>query len=569
MKKCICIALSLLSSLAYSQDYSWEQALFSNSENQPSTIYRMAISDTDEKVVVGKFKESMTIGEQTINSSKPLGVFLAKYTANDSLLWVKVIAESEEHNLVEFIDALGHPKVICDELGYIYVNIPYNDTLYTNSNEYISNDLNYNFPNFIILKYSIDGDEIFTLDVKGDCEKRNGVKGFVVADDKSIYLSVMYGNNIFNNTQLCDCIIGNDTLRTYDYKSVLVKYSSSGLVLWSKKNTGDADVILLNQESLYASGYSYNANNIDFDNYTIHYPSSYEQGAYIAQFDTTGIFKWATYFGVKGWASHVQIMDLYAATDNDIILVGRTFAQDQTNKLFFENASTLIGSQYGSDDAFIVCYDSLGNVKWHEMTNSHSDEWYVESTSDSDGNIFVSGTFAGELVLGTDTLVSTGGYEVFIRAFDNEGNHLWVKKAGGTSSDFCYGLEIDSQENLYMVGSSASNLIHFGDSSYSLPPSGYQMFLAKLSKNSIGLKELLNKEALVYPNPTTGTFTIESELSVTKLEIYSVLGELVYTKNYSSKTKEVQISKELGSGAYFVLLSLENGQQSVEKIIVN
>ena len=75
----------------FAQDYAWESVNFAEPNNSWSKIYRMAISDTDEKVVVGKFKESMTIGEQTIHSSKPIGLFLAKYAVNDSLLWLKTI----------------------------------------------------------------------------------------------------------------------------------------------------------------------------------------------------------------------------------------------------------------------------------------------------------------------------------------------------------------------------------------------------------------------------------------------------------------------------------------------
>ena len=120
-----------------------------------------------------------------------------------------------------------------------------------------------------------------------------------------------------------------------------------------------------------------------------------------------------------------------------------------------------------------------------------------------------------------------------------------------------------------MVGSTSSNLIHFGETSYSLSPPSFQLFLAKLSKNTIGMEELNSTESFVYPNPNTGTFTIQSEGSVTKLEIYSVLGELVHTQTYSTNTKEVQIKQNLHQGAYFVVLSLENGEQTIHKILVN
>jgi hypothetical protein len=570
MEKCIYIALSLLSSLAYSQDYSWEQALFSSGENQPSVIYHMAISSTNEKVIIGKYSGDMTIGEYTIYSSKPVGLFLVKYSDNDSLLWVKTIAESECLTS-EYIDVIAGAVVEIDSSGEIYVSISFGDTIVVNSNEYIANYYHGNYRNFTQFKYDSEGDLLYDSMLDGSCSK--GIVGWEIDSDKNLYVLGGFGNDVWGTSSSCECIIGNDTITTTDWNAFIIKYNSVGIIEWvhildSSVQIGNRALEVTNN-SIYISGVSHYASDVPFDNYILDFPSSFEYGGYIANFDTTGAFKWAKYFGVKGWASHVQILDLHATSENDIILVGRTFAQDLANALYFENAPTLYGSTYGSDDAFIVCYDSLGNVKWHEMTNSHSDEWYVESTSDSLGNVFVSGTFTGELVLGTDTLVSIGGYEVFIRAFDNGGNHLWAKKSGGTSSDFCYGLEMDSHENLYMVGSTSSNPIHFGENSYTLSSPSFQMFLAKLSKNSIGVEELNSTESFVYPNPNTGTFNIQSEQSVYKLEIYSVLGELVYTQTYSTNTKELQIKQNLQQGAYFVVLSLENGEQSIQKILVN
>ncbi len=528
MEKYICIAFYLFNSLAYSQDYSWEYANFAEPNNSWSKLYRMAISDTDEKVVVGKFRESMTIGNQTIYSSKPIGLFLAKYAANDSLLWLKTIVEAEEISVIAFAPVIANSSIVkIDPFDNIYIGLTYMDSLLIEDDVFVANDSVPRYYTADLLKYTPEGELINQLRVRGSCSNLLNGNRLSVGEEGEVYTLVGFANDEWGTTNICNCIVNSDTLVSDYMHTFLAKFTNDGtLVRASKLPLTSADNIDNINSSLYIGGLSNYAVNLNFDNYTLNYPSSYDHGAYIAQYDTAGVFKWAKYLGVKGWASRIQILDLHTASDNDILMVGRTFSQDLANALYFENSPTLYGSTDGSQDAFIVCYDSLGNVKWHEMTNSEDFEWYFKATSDSLGNIFVSGTFDSDLVFGTDTLVSSGSDDVFIRALDNEGNHLWAKNFGGTGSDQAKGLEIDSQENLYLLGGTSSNPIHFGDLTYTSNTSDARMFLAKLSKNNIGLEELNNKEALVYPNPTTGTFTIESELPVSKLEIYSVMGEV-------------------------------------------
>lgn len=83
-----------------------------------------------------------------------------------------------------------------------------------------------------------------------------------------------------------------------------------------------------------------------------------------------------------------------------------------------------------------------------------------------------------------------------------------------------------------------------------------------------GLTENKNENYfLTYPNPTTGCFTIGSEINNTELVIYNMLGEIVYMERLADKTNVVDISG-LENGVYF--LALSNGENSsVRKIVLN
>lgn len=82
----------------------------------------------------------------------------------------------------------------------------------------------------------------------------------------------------------------------------------------------------------------------------------------------------------------------------------------------------------------------------------------------------------------------------------------------------------------------------------------------------------LEKDLMLYPNPTTGQFQISSgELAITDLQIYNVLGEMVYEKSLDLKGENkitVSLPSSLSNGIYFVELKTEQGTLK-KKIVVN
>lgn len=68
----------------------------------------------------------------------------------------------------------------------------------------------------------------------------------------------------------------------------------------------------------------------------------------------------------------------------------------------------------------------------------------------------------------------------------------------------------------------------------------------------------------VYPNPTTGSVFIKSEVAVKEVAVYNTLGQTVYV-NYANEINLSNIEK----GVYFVEVHLMNGQKATEKIIKN
>jgi hypothetical protein len=101
---------------------------------------------------------------------------------------------------------------------------------------------------------------------------------------------------------------------------------------------------------------------------------------------------------------------------------------------------------------------------------------------DGSGNSYVTGGFEGTAIFGSTTLESSGSQDIFVAKLDNRGNWLWAKKAGGTDSDYGYGIAVDASGNSYVTGYFYSATATFG--STTLTNNGFaNIFIAKLDSS--------------------------------------------------------------------------------------
>ena len=71
----------------------------------------------------------------------------------------------------------------------------------------------------------------------------------------------------------------------------------------------------------------------------------------------------------------------------------------------------------------------------------------------------------------------------------------------------------------------------------------------------------------IFPNPTSGIFTLSSSEKISTVEISDVLGKQVYEKQVRSPKEEIDLSSQ-PKGIYFLKAQDENGNFGVRKVIV-
>lgn len=67
-------------------------------------------------------------------------------------------------------------------------------------------------------------------------------------------------------------------------------------------------------------------------------------------------------------------------------------------------------------------------------------------------NHYIIGTFSNTLTLGSTTLTSQGGADIFFAKVDGDGNYIWAQSLGSTAADEGNGITYDASGNIYITG---------------------------------------------------------------------------------------------------------------------
>ncbi len=102
----------------------------------------------------------------------------------------------------------------------------------------------------------------------------------------------------------------------------------------------------------------------------------------------------------------------------------------------------------GYSDAFVRKLDGNGNEVWTRQFGTSQPDGAAGIAIDQQGNIYIGGytrgIFPGQ--------VSAGGNDIFVRKYDNNGNVIWTRQFGTSYEDSASKLVVDNTGNIYFVG---------------------------------------------------------------------------------------------------------------------
>ena len=143
-----------------------------------------------------------------------------------------------------------------------------------------------------------------------------------------------------------------------------------------------------------------------------------------------------------------------------------------------EIGAELDGNTYlGDFDIFLVKYNSSGTKQWTKQLGTSSSDSGNGVTTDSSGNIYVTGYTNG----GLDGNTNSGYGDIFLVKYNSSGTKQWTKQLGTSSGDYGNDVTTDSSGNIYVTGSTWGGLDGNTNSG------SYDIFIVKY--NSSGIKQ--------------------------------------------------------------------------------
>lgn len=227
--------------------------------------------------------------------------------------------------------------------------------------------------------------------------------------------------------------------------------SCASVHVWSKKFGNTSSDYPYNMTvdangNIYVTGYFYNS--VNFGGTALQSAGSAD--IFIASFTPSGKHRWS-----KGFGGTSSDYGYGVAVDpqGNVYVTGRFY-----NTVNFGGGAL---TSTGSADIFVASFTSAGAHRWSKKFGSTSldDGWGI--AADVNGNVYVTGRFYNTINFGGTALTSKGSYDIFVASLSTTGTHRWSKSFGSTSSDYGYGIAVDSGGNSYVTGY-FYNTVNFG-----------------------------------------------------------------------------------------------------------
>ena len=122
----------------------------------------------------------------------------------------------------------------------------------------------------------------------------------------------------------------------------------------------------------------------------------------------------------------------------------------------------------GNSSLFVAKFDAAANLVWARSPGPSYSANGSRIVVDSTGNSYVAGSFSGTNYFGGTNLVSRGYTDAFLLKYDSTGNLLWAQQVGGNYVDGATGVALDLTGNIYLLANIRSTNAGFGSYLFSV-----------------------------------------------------------------------------------------------------
>ncbi len=365
------------------------------------------------------------------------------------------------------------------------------------------------------------------------------------------------GNLLVTGYTAGDYAAGTGAAPSGAFDALLVKLNSSGTILWAKQlgstgqNTLGASTVFDSAGNAYMSGIT-RGNLITGSGTSV---STTGNDAFIAKFDSSGVFQWVKQYG-------------YPASNS----FGNALAADASGNVYFSGGSALNmatesgQSQGGTMSAFVIKYDSTGAKKWVQHIKSGGG-YGIQNyglTIDSNGVLYATGPayrqlgmLAGE-VNATGPANASGRIEAYLARFDSSGTALGVTQRGSTlqyaiGNTTGFGVTVTPAGTIFLAtitGADLANVGYLSKGQQDLAILKFDSSAVYQSVNQIGSTYSgLGTRGLAFDSSSNAYVVGETQMTIStgQFSIGSPDGFIIKFDSFGTKLWSAQIGQQAGS----------------------
>lgn len=282
-----------------------------------------------------------------------------------------------------------------------------------------------------------------------DCSDRIGyswMKGY--GNSNSEYVSDLavdndgniYATGTFSGTLTID---GQSVVSAGSTDFYVVKMTPDGSVVWLKSG-GSSDVEQANaiavdaNANVYVAGLSNDYTSFDGNDF----PSRGAKDGFLLKLDSDGNY---VYVRTLGSYQDDNALDVAVDGANNVVVTGHfSFALQIGPTAFFQSAR-------GGDDAFLVKFDTSGDVVWSMTYASTSYDYGRRVACDASNNVYIAGEFKGTIAFGGSSLQSANDRDVYVAKLNSAGTAQWALQFGATGNDSVKAMAVNSAGDVYLA----------------------------------------------------------------------------------------------------------------------
>jgi hypothetical protein len=505
---------------------------------------------------IGTFSVIAIVGGVTLTTSALRNAYVAKFTSDGTLIWVRQIGgPTSTVNVAELaIDAAGHVYVV----GYLSGN-------------------DFNLGNDIIVKggSSRSSQLVFVarFSPQGNPEWAQQTttttlaSGITIAVDEAgnVYFSGCFNEKVTISDMSIVALPRVDTIFLARLSAANGAVQALTSILYHDKYVNgitQMNLVVGANGKLYLVGDLYHP--ITFNSsITIapqRYPTPGGADGLIACLSTHGSLEWVRQI-VCGEGAHVSKIVIDAG--GNIYLAGSVRGGASFGDIKIQDLGVYSGS------AFLAKYSSTGIIKWVRVSEGSGDASWESVSLDATGAPYVIGVMRGSVSIGSATFTNGRNFDTAVVAYSSEGQLRWVQ---ATSNGYERGDALGSAvgivgNEVYVAGQFSYKSLFGTQVLWTAGSLSTEAFIGHLGTDVLATQAARSTTISIYPNPATDQVQLLGLPSGSQVNLVDALGRLARTTVLTAEEKVSVVG--LNPGLYSLQATDQQGQTYRSKLVIH